>query len=157
MDYKEIKRLSDDYFEGRTTLEEEQLLREYFNSNKEIPEELESVKLMFGFHEKEAKQKMTKAFNSKPISMRKPKRYYYMGIAASIACLVGVLYFNQTSKEEPIYAYIDGIPIKDKRRAISETKKVLFVLSNKFNHGTRSFNHLAKFNQTRQTISQKTK
>jgi hypothetical protein len=45
-DINKIRTLCDRYFDGDTTAEEEQLLREYFNHVKDIPADLRAVKVM---------------------------------------------------------------------------------------------------------------
>jgi hypothetical protein len=42
MDYKYIKQLSDRYWKGETTLEEENILKTFF-SQKDVPAELDEV------------------------------------------------------------------------------------------------------------------
>jgi hypothetical protein len=45
-DIMKIRSLCDRYFDGETTAEEELALREYFASEKDIPEDLKAVKIM---------------------------------------------------------------------------------------------------------------
>ena len=58
MDYNTIKRLLDKYWEGETSLSEEQLLKDYFNGNHVAPN-LEQYKVLFIYFGK-AEQKQSK-------------------------------------------------------------------------------------------------
>jgi len=55
MDYKYIKQLLERYWNGETTLEEEDILRTFF-SQTDIPAELESVKPLFAYQAAETKE-----------------------------------------------------------------------------------------------------
>ena len=52
MDYNKIKTLLDKYFEGKTSLSEENLLSEYFNQSDDIHPDFEYAKDMFQYFKK---------------------------------------------------------------------------------------------------------
>jgi hypothetical protein len=53
MDYKYIKQLSDRYWKGETTLEEENILKTFF-SQKDVPAELMKYRDLFIYEQAEA-------------------------------------------------------------------------------------------------------
>ena len=66
MDYNNIKQILEKYWEGETSLQEENLLHEYFNSD-DVVEELKDVQPMFQYFKEEQKhvlkiQILTKCF-----------------------------------------------------------------------------------------------
>ena len=54
MDYKYINQLLERYWEGKTTLEEEQILRSFF-SQLCVPEELAKFRPLFNYEQTESK------------------------------------------------------------------------------------------------------
>ena len=52
MDCKTIKGILDRYWEGETSLKEEQLLKTYFNSNQ-VAKELESFRPLFVYYKEQ--------------------------------------------------------------------------------------------------------
>ena len=49
MEYNEIRRLLDRYFDGETTLDEEQALRRFFASTADVPADLRYAAPMFAY------------------------------------------------------------------------------------------------------------
>ena len=145
MDYKHIKDLLDQYFEGNTSVAKEQELREFFNNEKHIPTELEYGKALFSFIKDE--KLIT---HKKSIRFKKPTPkmlYYISGIAASLFLGIFLTVMNTGPKNEIIYAYINGKPITDKNIAAKYSKQALLAVSQNLDHGTKNLNYLSKLNQ----------
>ena len=122
MEYDINKRrtLCDRYFDGDTTAEEEQLLREYFNHVKDIPADLISVKVMMtGMSEAAA---MT---YSPPAPARKGiiRKIVWGTISAAAAIGLFVSLFDRE-----IYGYdADGKAITDPDIAFESTKYLSYL------------------------------
>ena len=114
-DINKIRTLCDRYFDGDTTAEEEQLLREYFNHVKDIPADLRAVKVMMtGMSEAAA---MT---YSSPAPARKGiiRKIVWGTISAAAAIGLFVSLFDRE-----IYGYdADGKAITDPDIAVESTK-----------------------------------
>lgn len=119
-DINKIRTLCDKYFDGDTTAEEEQLLREYFNHVKDIPADLRAVKVMMtGMSEAAA---MT---YSPPAPARKEiiRKIVWGTISAAAAIGLFVSLFDRE-----IYGYdADGKAITDPDIAFESTKYLSYL------------------------------
>ena len=119
-DINKIRTLCDRYFDGDTTAEEEQLLREYFNHVKDIPADLRAVKVMMtGMSEAAA---MT---YSPPAPARKEIISKIVWGTISAAAAIG-LFVSLFDRE--IYGYdADGKAITDPDIAFESTKYLSYL------------------------------
>ena len=119
-DINKIRMLFDRYFDGDTTAEEEQLLREYFNHVKDIPADLRAVKVMMtGMSEAAA---MT---YSPPAPARKGivRKIVWGTISAAAAIGLFVSLFDRE-----IYGYdANGKAITDPDIAFESTKYLSYL------------------------------
>ena len=108
---KNIDKILERYFEAETTLEEEQVLREYFEQ-KNIHERHKIYTPMFSYfvEEKSALKDIKKK------NRRKIPHHIWSGIAASIIFLTGVwtIYSSQNKNNEKSVLYINGEKVSDK-------------------------------------------
>ncbi|MEL6834762.1 MAG: hypothetical protein AAFP77_17325 [Bacteroidota bacterium] len=105
MDYNTIKALLNKYFEGESSLAEEQQLREYFQG-EHIAEDLRQYQPLFGYFQKAKQQVTSEAFDqrmSRPIS--RPKRslrlVYRWAAAAAVVLMLGAGWFFNQQVEDP--------------------------------------------------------
>ena len=142
MELSKIKILVDKYFEGLTSLEEEQELARYFAQTEDIPEEYQAVKMMLGAfdtlsHEtpnREVKVKVeTKRRNTFTLNIK-----WMAGIAAAVAILVGVAItlapnsrnIEVSTETAPAYiCYVNGVKVEDDKVAYAEANRILGSLS----------------------------
>lgn len=119
-DINKIRTLCDRYFDGDTTAEEEQMLREYFSSVRDIPADLKAVKVMMtGMSEAAA---MT---YSPPAPARKGiiRKIVWGTISAAAAIGLFVSLFDRE-----IYGYdADGKAITDPDIAFESTKYLSYL------------------------------
>lgn len=156
MEYNDIDKLLDKYFDGNTSLEEEKMLRKYFRENKNLPMQLENIRHLFGYIDAEAEETADFEIYKPSVTSNSKRRYiiYLSGIAASIILLIGIyFYFNAANPDKKIYAYINGKAITNEQIAINETKKVLYKVSVNFNEGTGPLRNLSKFNKTKNLLT----
>jgi hypothetical protein len=153
MDYNIILTLLNKYFEGNTSLAEEQMLHKYFLQTENIASELLYAKEMFLHFSNEKNIQYIKPITIKVSNTHNKQLIRIISLAASIAILIGVLFFvNRKPTEETVYAYINGAPITNMDSALIQTKKALFLISNNFNQGTRELNQISKFNEIEQQL-----
>lgn len=147
-DIVEIKTLIERFFEGDTTLAEEQWLYDYFKQTKELPEELEAYRETFlGFDAiclsdaPSAEITMVEPKESLPISEQAvsstPPKYRgwwktMVGIAAMIAIVVGSVWTFQTYQRIQLqniyggsYMIVDGKRIDNLREILPQIKSTL--------------------------------
>ncbi len=141
MELKKIKPLLVKYYDGSTSVEEEVLLKAFFEQ-KDIPDYLKPDKEMFLFYASEKEEEYLPDFEkdilqaieyekeSKESKIRHfPKYLYWVSSVAASLLIVLSLYFYQKSPsledtyDNPELAYL-------------ETKKVLYSVSSKLNKGT---------------------
>lgn len=178
MKYKAINQLIEKYFEGLTTLEEEALLREYFEQ-EEIPEEWQSIRPLFK-HNKNVSlaDKSFEATFDKQLANQKSeiKKTFLWPIVATVAAIAILFFslfdFNRTSKIEdtfndPVEAYAHaskalqfvGLKLSDglSTTAMAETKldKGLSKMEklNWINAGIENTLILGEIDQTRNLLN----
>lgn len=111
---QEAKKLIEKYYEGETTVAEENLLRKYL-SGKNVPAQFETEKAIFGYFTSEKEKKKVRIA---------PKNLKWVVSVASVAAAV-VLFlgiFLNTQYSTTSYAYVDGKKITDKNeiRALAQ-------------------------------------
>ena len=144
----EILTLIERFFEGDTSLEEEQWLYDYFKQTKDLPQELEAYREMFLDFDAitlgdASSVEMTEAepTNSLPkveqtIALNPPKYRslwkQVVGIAAMIAIIVGSVWSYQTYQDIQLqniyggsYVIVDGKRIDNLREILPEIKSTL--------------------------------
>lgn len=162
MDIKELRKLLQKYYNGETTLKEEDTLKKYFVENPHIDEEFQAEKEQFIMFNKAKKQDVPfKDFEKdleRIIDDQKVKYPVFRSnkiwiqiasVAASILIIFGV--YNSIK-------YFTGKPeykdtIDDPQIAYEETKNALLYISEKFNYGTKELNNVSRLNSGVQKLS----
>ncbi|MCG9972630.1 hypothetical protein [Christiangramia crocea] len=149
MESGKIEKLLERYDEGKTSLAEENILREYF-LNGEVPEHLRSYQLIFMFS---AKQKNETMERSPWVRSAGTKRNWYSwtSIAAILIVALGVFFFNDSSRE---LNENDLGTISDEELALEKTKETLNMVSQFMNEGKADLVYLKEFNKTKNKIIQ---
>jgi hypothetical protein len=149
MNLQEIEKLLEKYFEGETSLSEEQWLRDYFSSGN-VPERWRNLQVYFSHMKMEKEIHLenpvtdSKIISSQKedkiaplIDLRRPWIYWMTGLAASVLILAAVfIKFDPFSKRiEDTY--------KDPQTAYVEARKILLYVSGQMNKGTRNLKPVA--------------
>jgi len=152
-DIRQIEALIEKYYSGETSLEEERKLQWFFQTQP-VPERLKPEAEMFQYYYLRKNESPAGDLNKKLgdlIDQQSQKRvlfgsaksfYWISGIAASILILVGLFIGFNTSWFNNQQAYQDTF--EDPQLAYLETKKVLLMVSDKLNQGTRNLQNLTK-------------
>ncbi|MBW6459674.1 MAG: hypothetical protein K0B08_03795 [Bacteroidales bacterium] len=159
MNWQEIEKLLNRYFEGETSLEEENQLREFF-SGDQIPEKFSGVAAYFSFMQSEAARFLDKpGFDqqviagspgnkmSKIIKFRQQWYYWASGVAVSIMILVAVFV-----KFDPFSPRIEDT-FQDPQVAYQEAKKILFFVADQLNNGTSRLEPVTRFETGLKSLS----
>lgn len=140
MDCNTIKKILDKYWEGETSVEEEAMLRTYFNGNN-VAKELKRFQPLFIYYKEQKEKTSTQSFES----LTKQRIVHrllpnWLAIAASILMLISVGTFyqwNQNNREERIMAVDETMKdtYKDPKVAYQEAKAALLLISKGLNKG----------------------
>jgi hypothetical protein len=152
MNTREIEILIGRYFEAETTLEEEQLLKQFFSGDN-VPDELKHHAALFRFASNEEKLQapsLTDEQLSGSIQDKKrnlfaiPRTYLTMaGIAASLLLFVALWHtFNGAENVKTAPAYSQS----EIDEALQVTQKTLAFASEILNHGTAPLENLNRLN-----------
>ena len=137
MELAKIEKLISKYLEAETTLEEENILKNYF-SKDDIPIHLVEYKKLFNYFTNNSLDISTKTISlpQKSLSLK------WLSVAAMIILFVGIFSIYQkniTEKEEARLAYI-------------ETQKALELISHNLNKGHGAIAQLQTFENTQNKI-----
>ncbi|WP_026934594.1 hypothetical protein [Christiangramia echinicola] len=146
MELSKIEKLLERYDEGKTSLAEEKLLREYFLRN-DIPENLRSYQLMFMFSNKQVNEKLPEQPEEKSTN----KWYIWTSIAAIFIVAMGVFFFNDNSRN---LNENDLGTITEEEIALEKAKETLAMVSQFMNEGKSDLVYLKEFNNTKNKIIQ---
>jgi len=153
MNTREIEILLDKYFEGESSLEEERVLKEFFNSGK-VPEYLKEYAGMFGYFGMEAQESLNpdveeqiieKLDQGRQIAFYQNRRfwYYFTGIAASVLFLFTFLYESEISGK---FGFDKQYTQQEKQLAYLQVKQTLGYVSGKINRGFGPVQEMSKIN-----------
>ena len=158
MELSRVKILVDKYFDGLTSLEEEQELRRYFAQTESIPEVYQVVKMMLGTFDTLSHKTPNREVNvHAEIKRRNTFRLnmkWMTGIAAAVAILIGaaiILTPNCINQEvptdtAPVYiCYVNGVKVEDDKVAYAEANRILGSLSEDVQLAMAEVNRLTHF------------
>lgn len=143
---KEIESLLDKYYEGETSLQEENILREFFTT-QDVPEHLLFEKSQFVFY-KEEKQKTKDIELKVENESRAVRKLNWMNYAAAAVLLISVGWFSNVQYEK----YQKQQEVK---YAYEQTQKAMKMLASNFNKGVQGAETLAMMNKTQNEIINK--
>jgi len=168
MDSKEIGLLLEKYWNCETSLEEEKVLRNYFNG-PDVPEQLKDAADLFRFFESERKRSLEENFDHDVMkSVKKSERstkvvsmvrwVQIARIAAGVFVVVVAGYFvrNEIMKSKQQQAQVVDT-FDDPKDALEETKKALMLISKSFGKAKEGAGKINLFNEAEEKISGKNK
>lgn len=169
MDYHSIKELIRKFWLGETSLEEENILKEYFRYNQNAPEEFEETARYFNYIEEENKPVLGDDFDNlimdkiKGLEGKKTFRIWPMLIAACITLMLGLTVFNvmnsDQSKDNPTLVaeeeFIDTY--SDPEEAYANVKMALMKVSSGLKEGVSYTGEMKKFSEAQKEISKSKK
>lgn len=144
MGLKNIEILLEKYFDGETSISEENELRDYFSSGDVLPH-LKQYQPIFGYFSVAAAQKMAAIMPEKS----KTSQMWWLSIAASIAVLIGVVSYVQYNDKA---VNTDLGTYDNPEVALIETQKALAMLSNHVNTGIESVIYVREYKKSKNLI-----
>jgi hypothetical protein len=132
------------YFEGETSIEDEQRLKAYFNGS-EVQEEHMQYAPLFNYYSEAQTEVLEKTISIHRAKTLHIVRRTMIGIAASLAILLGsVFVMNNYQEQQQADALALAIEEAEAEEALETTMEALAYLGIKFNKGTESLDQLKK-------------
>ncbi|MFD2565624.1 hypothetical protein [Aquimarina rubra] len=153
MELSNIEKLLEKYFEGETTLSEEKELKVYF-TGESVPSHLERYKDLFQFFSNESQVTATSEVQ---LSTNRVPWYTWIGVAASIALIVGLFMTNLLPGADPDKGpllVMEGNPgtIEDPEIALQKTKEALDLVAKLMNEGKKDLVYLNEFETAKKDL-----
>lgn len=135
MESIKIEKLLEAYFEGETSLLEEQVLRDYFKSEN-VAEKLQQYKPIFEGLLATAEEHSSRNFEFLKSNSGSKKRWYSVAAILVVALGIGSFYFSQPSftlEEQEALA------------AFEKSKETMMLLSENLNKGAAQLTYVGQF------------
>lgn len=144
MELDKIEILLEKYFEGETTIAEENELKKYFSSS-DVAQHLEHYRGMFGYFTAAKEQRFEQVI---PLKTKTQKKVAWLSIAASVVVLLGLFtFYNQNMSQNQDLGTYD-----DPEKAFQETQKALYLLSKNVNVGVEGMQYVQEYQQSTELI-----
>ena len=143
MELAKIEQLLDVYFDGNTSLEEEQILKNYFSQDS-IPAHLQEYKLMFDYFA-ESKAEVS----NQPIQVNTKKTTWnknWLSIAAAVVLLFGIY------KMVPTTNNFTDAQRAEAQKAYVESQKAFQLISKSLNRGNGAIAYAQDYEATKNKI-----
>ena len=151
MELTKIESILEKYFQGETTIAEENQLKEYFSSPN-VAQHLEQYKPMFGYFSLAKEQKSTYEI---PLQTKK-RNVAWLSIAASAVIMLGIgaYYFagEQNTTTNKVASQTELGTYDSPEEALKATQKALALLSNNVNVGIESVQYINEYEQSKNKI-----
>lgn len=145
MELDRIEIILEKYFQGDTSIAEENELTNYFSS-PDVAQHLEQYKPLFGYFSQAREQKFTPEI---PLQTKK-RNVAWLSIAASVVVLLGIgtfTFLNQEKVEKHDLGTYDNPEV-----AFRETQKALALLSENVNVGIESVQYIDEYQNSKDLI-----
>jgi hypothetical protein len=159
MEYNTAKELLEKYWKCETSLQEEDMLRRYFQL-EDIPQDLRKYSDLFRYFSDGREKELDGSFDDRIIRMignRKSGRQRFLStlykIAAAVLLILSfVVIHERVIKVKDQAKQVVEDTFKDPEKALAETKKVLFFVSEKLNRGKAEAEKLNKFKKAENLV-----
>jgi hypothetical protein len=149
MELNKIENILEKYFQGETSIAEENELKEYFSSPN-VAQHLQQYQSIFGYFSQAKEQKMTQEI---PLQTKK-RNVAWLSIAASIVLLLGIgtFYYMSDNNKNAVVAKSELGTYDNPEEALAATQKALALLSNNVNVGIESVHYIKEYEQSKNKI-----
>jgi hypothetical protein len=162
MAFNKIRELLDRYWEGTSSLEEEEELRRFFaTAGEELPADLKEVQPLFSYFVAEAAvvvpvfPDLETVIVEMPAPVKQSPWEHWMKYAAIVLVAIGVGYAArqfQAKEQRLVVVQQGGDTYDDPEKAFAATQKALQLLAKNLNKGTSQVQKLAYFNEATEKI-----
>ena len=160
MESESIRILIEKYWNCETSLEEEKVLRDFFKTG-EVPDDLKKFKRLFLYFADRQSEKINDDFEDRlmyKIREKRPvgkQRYFspLYKVAAAVILILSIFAINQwVGDANRQVKKVVTDTFEDPEKALEETKKVLYLVSEKFKMGKEEASKLSKFNKAEDVV-----
>ncbi|EKT3956702.1 hypothetical protein [Flavobacterium psychrophilum] len=147
MEFNKIEILLEKYFQGETSIADENDLRSYFLS-QDIAPHLQRYKAMFGYFTQTKKQE----FAQETLQIAKKRKVMWRSVAASIVFLFGLATFFMINTNKLVNKQHELGTYENPEIAFKETQKALALLSSNVNLGIESVRYVQEYETTKKRV-----
>ncbi|MEL1254887.1 hypothetical protein AAEO57_13935 [Flavobacterium sp. DGU38] len=150
MELNKIENILEKYFQGETTIAEENELKEYFSS-PDVAQHLEQYKPVFGYFSQVKEQKSAYEI---PLQSKK-RKVAWLSIAASAVLLLGIgtyFFVSEQNNRSEMASQTELGTYDDPEEALKATQKALALLSKNVNVGIESVQYINEYEQSKNKI-----
>lgn len=155
MELANIERLVEKYLNAETTLQEEQVLQDYFSSNNVAPN-LQEYAFMFGYFNQSRDETFNKTIQLKPETKLK-KNWKWLSVAASFALLVstyiGIQMQENRLKRQQLAQITEALEMVSV--TLNRGNNALYTVSNSINIGQDAIHRLNTYEKSVNNVLQK--
>lgn len=163
MELTNIRELVEKYWDGDTTLEEEEQLRDYF-SHEDAPADLKKEAALFRYYQTQTRfRKLDAQFDeqlTRQIERRQGQQKWLvyqplLRIAAAVVLVVAITLLFKTTGVGPtdeVAQVSTEDTYEDPRLAYKQTKEALLLVSSLMNEGTQHIEELESFSEAQETV-----
>lgn len=148
MELVKIEILLEKYFQGESSIAEENELRKYFSSS-DVAQHLEQYQSLFVYFSQAKEQKFKQGVPTLSKHRDKKPNRIWVSIAASAVILLGIgtyAYYNVASTKQELGTY------NDPQVAFRQTQKALALLSNHVNTGIESVQYIQEYQNSKELV-----
>lgn len=136
---EKIEELLNKYFEGETSLQEEQTLKEYFLNADNVPAKWNYAKAMFtGFSSNKEVTSHTVAVKKEGMPLKR------IAAAVAVVALLSVSVALFVPKEKEIYCYVNGKPVTDYELALKHAERAFGIMEKEISKPAQSLDLIEK-------------
>lgn len=136
---EKIEELLNKYFEGETSLQEEQTLKEYFLNADNVPAKWNYAKAMFtGFCSNKEVTSHTVAVKKNGMPLKR------IAAAVAVVALLSVSVALFVPKEKEIYCYVNGKPVTDYELALKHAERAFGIMEKEISKPAQSLDLIEK-------------
>ncbi len=146
MELTNIESLLLKYDEGKTSLEEERVLKKYFSSEK-VPDHLKPYKMVFAYTAKAKTESYSREVELKRNNKFFSNKLAWTGIAASVILAVGLFATLNTGDENLNQENLGTI--EDPEEAYLKAKETLQIVSEVLNTGQDELTYVVEFDKAK--------
>ncbi len=143
MTTSEIEKILDRYYEGDTTLTEEQLLREYFNG-AHVADHLKTDQPLFRYFSASASESPAREPQVVSIAPIRHKILYVSSLAAGVLLVIGLFFTFLNNHSNRNHLLNNTIEVQ---MAYMQTEDALMLVSGNLNNGLHLVRKLATFDK----------
>nr|WKN39621.1 hypothetical protein K4G66_13055 [Tunicatimonas sp. TK19036] len=165
MELTNIRELVEKYWNGDTTLEEEELLRDYL-ANEDVPADLKKEAALFRYYQAQTRfrnlddqfeEKITRRIQRKQSPQWWSNHRSFIRVAAVVVMLVVAALLLKTewldtpADPDPIAVSTEDT-YEDPQLAYEQTKEALMLVSSLMNEGAQHMEQLETFSEAQETV-----